>query len=443
MTIARTEIQAAGVDDRVVIVGGGQAGPECAAELRMLGFTGAVTILSEEPYHPYSRPPLSKAYLLGDASVSELHLRPPSTYDEQAMELRLSTHVAAIDRRAKRVLLDGGEKVPYDWLVLATGGRARLLPHPAVHAACNVHTLRGLADIDAMRSQFAPGARLVVLGGGYIGLEVAAVARKRGLEVTVVEAGPRVLARVTSPVVSAFYERVHMEEGVQIRTGRSVESVEFASDGHAVAVKLSDGQVLPVDLLVVGIGMVANDELAQGAGLAVDDGILVDEYCRTADPRVFAVGDCTRHPCAQNGGLRRVESVPNAIEQAKTVAGFLAGNPRPYDVVPWFWSDQYDVKLQVVGTCPGHDEMVVRGECQGGRSFTVFYLKDGAIRAADVINNSRDFMIAKKLVSAQARVGSTELADQAIPLKELLTRSNRPSASTNPAFSGGHSRSAI
>ena len=416
-------IESAGADDRVVIVGGGQAGAECAATLRMLGFAGPITILSEEPTHPYSRPPLSKGYLLGDVTSTDLYIRPPATYEDQRVEVRLATRATGIDRDTQTVRTDGpdgDDDVSYDWLVLATGGRARLLPDARAHAAPNVHTLRRLADIDEMRAQFTPGARLAVLGGGYVGLEVAAVARKSGLDVTVVEAGPRVLARVTLPVVSDFYERIHKEQGVDIRTCRFVDSVEVGADGRAVAVKLSDGVTLPIDLVVVGIGMEANDELAHDAGLAVDGGVVVDEFCRTEDPRILAVGDCTRHPCAQNGGLRRVESVPNALEQAKVVAAALTGNARPYDAIPWFWSDQNDVKLQVVGLCPSHDEIIVRGSADEGRSFSLFYLKDGAIRAADVVNNPRDFMVAKKLVAMQAEVDTSRLADPATPLKELL-----------------------
>ncbi|MFI6367646.1 NAD(P)/FAD-dependent oxidoreductase [Nocardia sp. NPDC050630] len=407
-------------DDRVVIVGGGQAGAECAASLRMAGHCGPVTILAEEPTYPYARPPLSKAYLSGAALVEDLYIRPPATYVQQDLDVRLGTRVTAIDRVDRYVRVETGPDVPYDRLVLATGGRARTLPLPGAESAPNIHTLRGLADIDAMREQFKPGARLVVVGGGYVGLEVAAVARKAGLQVTVLEAAPRVLARVTAAVVSEFYERVHTEQGVDVRTGCCVSGLEYTPDGWATGVTLTDGTSLPADLVVVGIGLVPNTELAEEAGLPVDDGILVDEYCRTADPRVLAIGDCTRHPCAQHGGFRRLESVPNATEQARVVAAVLTGAPRVYDAVPWFWSDQYDVKLQTVGLSAGHDEVVVRGSADAGRSFTVFYLESGEVRAADVINGPRDFMVAKKLVATRARVSSDRLRDQATPLKQCL-----------------------
>ena len=408
------------IGDHVVIVGGGQAGAECAAALRMAGHRGRLTILAEETSYPYARPPLSKAYLSGTATVDDLYIRPPATYAQQDLEIRLGTRVTAIDRESRYVRVDARPDVPYDRLVLATGGRARTLPLPGAESAPNVHTLRGLADIDAMREQFTPDANLVVIGGGYVGLEVAAVARKAGLQVTVLEAAPRVLARVTAAVVSGFYERVHTEQGVDVRTGCSVSGLEFGPEGRATGVTLADGERLAADLVVVGIGLIPNTELAEEAGLAVDDGILVDEYCRTADPRILAIGDCTRHPCDQHGGFRRLESVPNAIEQAQVAAAVLTEAPRAYDAVPWFWSDQYDVKLQTVGLSAGHDEVVVRGSADTGRSFTVFYLKDGEVRAADVVNCPRDFMVAKKLVAARARISSDRLRDQSTPLKQCL-----------------------
>jgi 3-phenylpropionate/trans-cinnamate dioxygenase ferredoxin reductase subunit len=408
------------LDDRVVIVGGGQAGAECAASLRMAGHRGPVTILTDESTYPYARPPLSKAYLSGAATVEDLYIRPPATYAQQNIDIRLGTQVKAIDRDGRVVRVETGPNVPYDWLVLATGGRARGLHVAGAESAPNVHTLRGLADVEAMREQFTPGARLVVVGGGYVGLEVAAVARKADLQVTVLESAARVLARVTAAVVSGFYERVHAEHDVDVRTGCCIAGFEYGPDGRAIAVTLADGAHLAADLIVVGIGLLPNTELAEEAGLPVDDGILVDEYCRTADPRVLAIGDCTRHPCAQHGGFRRLESVPNAIEQARVAAAVLTDTPRTYDAVPWFWSDQYDVKLQTTGLSAGHDEIVVRGSADTGRSFTVFYLKDGEVRAADVVNGPRDFVVARKLVAARARIAGDQLRDQATPLKQCL-----------------------
>lgn len=408
------------LDDRVVIVGGGQAAIECAAALRMAGHRGQVTMLAEEAAYPYARPPLSKAYLSGSATVEDLYIVPPATYVQQDLDVRLSTRAVAIDRVRRSVLVGAGPDVSYDWLVLATGGRARTLTLAGAESAANVRTLRGLVDVDALRNQFMPGKRLVVIGGGYVGLEVAAVACKTGLQVTVLEAAPRVLARVTTAVVSGFYERIHTEQGVDVRINCAINGLVFGPDGQATGVTFADGGQLPADLVVVGIGLTPNTELAEQAGLPVDDGILVDEYCRTSDPRVLAIGDCTRHPCTQHGGFRRLESVPNAVEQARVAAAVLTGAPRAYDAVPWFWSDQYDVKLQTVGLSAGHDEVVVRGNPDAGRSFTVFYLKDGEVRAADVVNGPRDFMAAKKLVGARARVPADRLRDLTTPLKQCL-----------------------
>jgi 3-phenylpropionate/trans-cinnamate dioxygenase ferredoxin reductase subunit len=417
------------LDERVVIVGGGQAGAECAAYLRMGGHRGSVTVLSDEPTYPYARPPLSKAYLSGTASVEDLLIRPPATYRHQGLDVVLDARVTEVDRAARAVRMESGSSVSYDRLVLATGGRARLLPIPEVAAATNVHTLRTLADIDGMRGQFRPAARMVIIGGGYVGLEVAAVARTSGLHVTIVEAADRVLSRVTAPVVSAFFERLHLSHGVEVRTGRSVSAREYGDDGRLTCISLDNGDRLPMDLAVVGIGLVPNTELAERAGLPVDDGVIVDEFCRTIDPRVFAIGDCTRHPCYQHGGLRRLESAPNATEQARVAASVLTGEPRAYDAVPWFWSDQYDVKLQTIGLSANHDEIVARGIPEHGHSFAVFYLKHGVVIAADVINSPRDFTIAKKLVATRAHVSGSRLSDPATALKDCVVEEVRAPAS--------------
>ncbi|MFF7645266.1 FAD-dependent oxidoreductase [Streptomyces canus] len=406
--------------DRVVVVGAGQAGADFVAALRMAGHQGPVTLVGEEPEHPYARPPLSKAYLSGKATAEDLHLRPPAMYEQQGIDIRTGTRVTSVDRAARHVVLADGERLPYGHLVLATGGRPRRLPAPGLDEAPNVHYLRTLADVAAMRPRFVPGARLVVVGGGYVGLEVAAVARGLGLTVTVLEALPRVLARVTAPQVSAFYQRVHAEEGVDIRVDTAVTGFAFAPDGAVTAVELKNGERLDADVVLVGIGLVPDTELAERSGLAVDNGIVVDEYCRTADPAVFAIGDCTSHPCGEHGGRRRLESVPNASEQARTAAAAIAGHPAPYTAIPWFWSDQYDVKLQTVGLSTGHDEVVIRGTTETGRSFAAFYLKDGQVRAADVVCSPRDFAAARKLVGARARVSAEALRDLSVPLKQLL-----------------------
>lgn len=421
------------LDERIVVIGGGQAGAECAAHLRMGGHRGPVTIITEEPTYPYARPPLSKAYLSGSAGLDDLLLRPAATYAQQDITVVLETRVNSIDRNARSVHLSSGESVPYDRLVIATGGRARALLMPGAATAPNIYTLRTLADVDALRLQLVPGARLVVVGGGYIGLEVAAAARNWDLDVTVLEAAPRVLARVTAPAVSGFFERLHESHGVRVRTGCSVSGLSTSPDGLVTGLRLADGEEIEADLIIVGVGLVPNTELAEAAGLSVQDGIVVDEFCRTADPRILAVGDCTRHPCHENGGYRRLESAPNASEQARVAADTLTGSLRPYDAVPWFWSDQYDVKLQTIGLSAGYDELAIRGTLEPGESFAVFYLKAGEVRAADVVNSPRDFMVAKKLVASHVRVAPASLEDQTTPLKECLAAaagSDQRSAST-------------
>jgi 3-phenylpropionate/trans-cinnamate dioxygenase ferredoxin reductase component len=356
---------------------------------------GPVTIVGDEDMHPYSRPPLSKAYLSCAMTTQDLYIRPPETYDQQDVTVLLGTRATDIDRDARLVRTATGGHVPYDRLVLAAGGRPRVLAFPDATAAANVFVLRTLADVDRIADRFEPGARLLVIGAGYIGLEGAAVARGAGLDVTVLEALDRVLARVTCPIVSSFYERLHAEHGVDVRTNTVITRFEQGEDGQLTGVDLGGGDHIEVDFAVVGIGMTPNTELADAVGLAVDDGVVVDEFCRTADPRIFAIGDCTRHPDLLHGGMRRLESAPNATEQAMVAAAALVGEPRPYDAVPWFWSDQYHVKMQTIGLSAGLDEFVVRGTPEPGQSFAVFYLKDGELRAADVVDSPRDFHLAK------------------------------------------------
>jgi 3-phenylpropionate/trans-cinnamate dioxygenase ferredoxin reductase subunit len=406
--------------ERIVVVGGGQAGGELVAALRAAGYAGQLTLLGAEDAYPYSRPPLSKSYLLGESTADDLLIRDKDMYGRQQINVRLRTMVTVIDRQARFVSLDTGEQVPYTTLVLATGGRPRRLPAPELTGPDNVLYVRTRADIDRLRGRFAPGARLVIVGGGYIGLEVASVARRTGLDVTVLEAAPRVLSRVTSPPVSAFFERVHREEGVGIRTGVSIEGFDRRTDGDVTAVRLDGGALVPCDLLLVGIGLIPNTELAEAAGLEVDDGILVNEFLRTKDPHIYAIGDVARFPYAREGAWRRLESVPNASDQAHALAATLVGEMCAYDAVPWFWSNQYDVKLQAIGlTRPDHT-VVVRGDLTVGRRLAVFYLEEGKVVAADVAGSPPDFAMAKKLVARQADVDPHSLADPAISLKTLL-----------------------
>ena len=418
----------------LLIIGAGNAGAELAVAARQQGWAGAITLLGDEPHLPYHRPPLSKAYLAGAATAESLLIRPQAAYDKAEVTLRTGVQVQAIDRAAHRVQLADGSLLAYDKLALCTGGRARALRVEGLAdgaAPPNLFTLRRREDADAMRAALVPGARLVVIGGGYIGLEVAASARKLGAEVTVLEALPRVLARVTGPQLSAFYEAVHREAGVDVRTGAAVARVDVgADDGRVVAVVCADGRRVPADLLVVGVGMQPNVALAEAAGLAVDGGIVVDALCTTSDPDIFAAGDCTVHDNLAYGRRIRLESVPNALEQARAVAATLCGKPRAAPAAPWFWSDQYALKLQMVGLSDGFDEFVLRGDA-AQRSFIGFYLRGGRLIAADAVSRPADFMVAKRLVGEGLPVTAAALADESVPLKQLL-----PAPPAAPAAAG-------
>ncbi len=406
----------------MLIVGAGHAAGELATALRQEGYHGTVTVVGEEPWLPYQRPPLSKAFLAGQVTAQSLLLKPQETYSKARVEVLLNTPVARIDRVAKRVWLADGRTRQYESLALAVGGRPRKLtlpPGPRLERCSNVHYLRNIGDVSRIREQLEPGFRLVVIGGGYIGLEVAAIAVKKGLKVTLLETLPRVLARVTAPEVSSFYERLHREAGVDLRTGASITGFELdASEDAAAAVLTAQGRIA-CDLVIVGIGIVPNQELAAEAGLDVDNGVIVDEYLRTCDPSIVAIGDCANYPSALHDCRLRVESVPNAVEQARTAAATLAGKPRRYEAVPWFWSDQYDCKLQMVGISKGYEQLVLRGDASG-RSFMAFYLREGRVIAADAVNRPAEFMLAKRLVAHRIQVSPVRLADEATTVKSLL-----------------------
>ncbi|MFP6850475.1 MAG: FAD-dependent oxidoreductase [Pseudomonas sp.] len=408
----------------ILIIGAGQAGAEVAFCLRKLGCKARVILVGEESVQPYQRPPLSKAYLNGQVDLEDLYVKPAATYLAADIEVRTGVRAERIDRARKRVFFSDGSSESYDKLVLATGGLPRRLQCSGVESAQrlqNLHYLRTVEDVKRIRHQFHKNARLVLVGGGYIGLEVAAVACKEGLKVTVLEALPRVLARVTAPEVSAFYENVHRAAGVDIRTNAAVSGTETDPSGDAVsAVVLGDGSSLPVDVMIVGIGLVPATELAGTAGLVVDNGILVDAFMRTSDPDVLAVGDCACYPSTLYGRNLRIESVPNALEQARTAAATICGQERPHDAVPWFWSDQYDLKLQMVGLSQGYDTVVVRGD-PAQRSFVAFYLREGHLIAVDAVNRPQEFMMSKRLVAQSVSVDPELLSDESIPLKSLLS----------------------
>jgi 3-phenylpropionate/trans-cinnamate dioxygenase ferredoxin reductase subunit len=391
-----------------------------AIKLRQGGYEAPITMIGAEPHLPYHRPPLSKSFLSGKVPQEELLLRPEATYTKADVGFVGGVRVERILRREHAVELGDGRLVPYDKLVLAVGGHARRLSCPGADLA-GVLTLRTLDDVLAIRAHLAPGKRLVIIGGGYIGLEVAAVAVKAGVAVTVVEAAPRVLARVAGAEISAFYEKAHRDAGVEILTGQTVVSLVGmdANPGHVGGVVLGGGQTLAADFVLAGVGLVPHTELAEAAGLQVQNGIWVDEYCRTEDPDVLSIGDCANHPCPFLGRRVRLESVPNALEQARVAADTICGRMVPYGAVPWFWSDQYDLKLQAVGLADGHDQVVLRGD-MAARSFVVFYLRQGAIIAADAVNKPGEFLVAKRLVGASVQADIGVLADTGAPLKGLL-----------------------
>lgn len=399
-----------------VIVGAGHAGAELVAALRQNGYAGRVILIGDESELPYRRPPLSKAYLSGEVDRESLQIRSSAAYDKLQVECWTGMQVCAIDRQRRSIMLADGRVQAYDKLVLATGGRARRLSDPAADKA-NVHYVRTLADIDRLKADFAEGRRLLVIGGGYIGLEAAAVGVKSGLQVTVLEAAPRVLARVAAPEISAFYEQAHRSRGVDVRTGISVQAFHGAE--RVESVSLSDGSELAIDLLIVGIGIQANDELARQVGLEIDSGIVVDSHAQTSDRHILAVGDCAQHFNMFLGRSLRIESVPSAQEQAKTAALTICGKPLAHAAVPWFWSDQFDLKLQMVGLSQGYDQLVIRGDV-AAESFCAFYLCEGRVLSVDAINRPQEFMVAKRLVAERVVVDPQSLADESVILKSLI-----------------------
>ena len=408
----------------VIIVGAGHAGGAMAAALRQNGYADPITVIGAEPVAPYQRPPLSKAWLKGEAQQADLLLRPDSFYAEKSIGLRTSTHVAAIDRAARTVRLADGEALPYDHLVIATGSRLRKLDVPGI-ATPGVLELRTLADAERIRSAIRQGVRMAIVGGGYVGLEVAASARSLGAEVVVIEREQRLLARVASPELSAFFERRHREQGVSIELGASVSGFE-ARDGQVSAVRLADGRSLPCDVAVVGIGAQAQDELAVQAGLSCRDGIVVDELCRTSDPLIHAIGDCTQRPLPRYGASMRLESVPNALEQARQAAADLCGKPAVKSDVPWFWSDQYDVRLQIVGLPRDVASKVVRGDPSVGK-FCVFHLDaEGCLQALEAVNSPGEFAAARQWVGARQVIDATRAADTSLTPKQIIAAPDQP-----------------
>jgi 3-phenylpropionate/trans-cinnamate dioxygenase ferredoxin reductase component len=389
----------------VVIVGGGQAGLEAAAALRTLGYDGTVTLICEEAHAPYQRPPLSKDFLTGKQEVDSVFLRALVYYEKHHIDLILGDPVSEINRGKRLVHLAGGGTVAYEQLILAVGARNRPLPVPGAE---NVLYLRSLDEAVTLRQRLAEARRgMVVIGGGFIGLEVAAAGRSAGKPVTVIEAAPRLMARAVSPLLSDFFLDVHWTQGAEVVLNNAV--VEVRGDG----VTLTGGRRIDADVMVAGIGVVPNVELARDAGLAVDDGITVDEFLRTSDPDIFAIGDCAHHPRA------RLESVQNAVDQAKCVARAIMGNPAPYRDVPWFWTDQYEIRFQMAGLAAGYDQSVLRGRIEN-RKFSVFYFKSGGLLAVDSVNRFGDHITARKMLAAGTALTPEQAGDETVDLKKLI-----------------------
>ncbi|MDA0262083.1 MAG: FAD-dependent oxidoreductase [Proteobacteria bacterium] len=405
-------------DTGIVIIGAGQAGGEAAYALREGGFAGPVTIIGDEPYIPYERPPLSKALLIGDAEPADTYLREQSIYDERDIGLRLDTAVASIDRSGKGIELADGSGLAYDTLLVATGARVRRLDLPGGDLE-GVFYLRDIADSLAIRAALKPGAHLVVIGGGYVGLEVAASARKRGCAAVVVEVADRIMNRVVAPEMSAHFTDVHTAAGVEIRTNTMTDAIE--GNGRVREILLSDGSRVAADLVVIGVGVVPNAEIAERAGLVVDNGVKVDAFTRTDDPNIFAAGDVTNHFNPLLGRSLRLESWQNAQNQSIAAAQIMLGGEEPHAEIPWFWSDQYDINLQMVGAPESWDQVVRRDGGEAGR-FTLFYLAGDKLVAANTVDNARDIRPSRQLIASGAPVTADELADPDVKMQQLVKR---------------------
>jgi 3-phenylpropionate/trans-cinnamate dioxygenase ferredoxin reductase subunit len=402
---------------RIIIIGAGQAGAETAQRLRQGGFHGDITLIGEEPFAPYQRPPLSKAFLKGELSLERLLLRPASVYAEENIALLTRVRAVWIDRANRRVRIEGGRELPYDALVLATGARPRKLPLAGADLE-GVHLFRTASDVESLRPGFTAGARLVVVGAGYIGLEVAAVARQCGLDVTVVETAPRPLCRVTCPEVSGFFLDEHTRQGVRFILGGQPAVLKGAE--HVTGVALTDGGEMPADIVIAGIGITPETTLAEQCGLPVNNGVLTDRHCRTSDPAIFAIGDCAARPMIHyDNQVRRLESVHNAVEGAKIVAATILGAPDHVEEAPWFWSDQYDLKLQIAGLFNGYDQIVFRG-VMDDRSFAAFYYKQGRLIAVDAVNKPGEYLGAKMLIQTGRSLPPEAVANVSRPMKELV-----------------------
>lgn len=403
--------------EEIVVIGGGQAGAQAIISLRQLGFEGKITLICGEKQLPYQRPPLSKAFLKGELAEERLYFRPSDFYEKQNVHLLTGVLAKKIDREVQAIELSNGETVSYTKLLLATGAPPRKLPFEHDNLT-NVHYLRTLEDSENLSPALSSEGRVIVIGAGYIGLEVAAVACAAGREVTVLELADRVLARVASEPVSHFYQDLHRDAGVDLRLDTAVESFDI-DDNKIKSVKLTDGTVLECATVLVGIGATPETKLAEEAGLEIDNGIIVDEHTQTSVPNIWAAGDCSNFPYPRYGRRVRLESVPNAIEQAKVTATNMLGDNKVHNALPWFWSDQYDVKLQTVGLMQGFDDLILRGKPEN-KSFSVWYFKEGKLLAVDALNDAPSFMVAKKLLSTETNITPEQAKDTEFNLKSLF-----------------------
>jgi 3-phenylpropionate/trans-cinnamate dioxygenase ferredoxin reductase component len=402
---------------RIVIAGAGHAGGSAASLLRQMGWTGSIDLVGTEPIPPYERPPLSKAWLTGDASAESLALKPAKFYHDADISLHLSTDVTSLDRSARTVTLSSGATLPYDYLILATGARARRIPLPGLDLQ-GVLELRTAADADQLKAALAPGKRLAIVGGGYIGLEAAASARALGADAVILEREARVLARVACPALSSFFASYHRANGVTIDENAFVEALE-GEGGRVTGVRLADSRLIEADAVLVGVGAVANEELARHAGLACDGGIVVNQSARTGDPAIFAIGDCTKRPLPLYDRAMRLESVPNALEQAKQAVAAICGKPAPAPEVPWFWSDQYDLRLQIAGIPFDATEIVLRGSMESNK-FALFHLAaDGTLQAVEAINASQEFMGGRRIIAKRKRLNPEQIRDMGQTMQQL------------------------
>ena len=402
----------------VLIIGAGQAGAQTAYSLRQQGFSGGITIVGDEPALPYQRPPLSKGYLKGELPAERLFLKPEAYYSDHNIDLKLSIAARRIVLSDKTVELANGEVLPFDALVIATGARPRKLDIPSAGLE-GVLELRTLADVDQLRAHAREGVRAVIVGAGYIGLETAAVLRAMGAEVLVLEAAPQILGRVAGPEIAEFLTEQHTRSGVEIRLNSVIEA--FEGEGHLTGVRLGNGDVIPANIALIGIGVIPNQELAAEAGITCANGIVVDDGMRTSVEGVYAVGDVAWRPLPLYARQGRLESVHNAIEGGKIAAAGILGVERPAMDVPWFWSDQYEVKLQTAGLWSGADASIVRGSPEDGK-FAVYYLRDGVLLAIDAVSSPPDFIVGKKLVAAGVSPSPELLADETISVKDISAR---------------------